>query len=62
MASAAAPIEDSVLDDVLTPIERSVKTYLTSSVAKDLVERLRGDLALIKGERDKVRGGPTNEP
>lgn len=41
-AAAAGPTTapDSVLDDVLTPMERSVKTYLTSSVSKDLVELL----------------------
>jgi len=26
--------KESVLDDVLTPMERSVKTYLTTAVAK----------------------------
>ena len=39
-ADGTAPAEESVLDDVLTPMERSVKTYLTSSVAKDLIELL----------------------
>ena len=39
-ADGTAPAEDSVLDDVLTPMERSVKTYLTSSIAKDLIELL----------------------
>ena len=35
------------LDDVLTPMERSVKGYLTDSVAKDLIECL----ALLAVER-----------
>ncbi len=39
-AAAAALPPASVLDDVLTPMERSVKTYLTSSISKDLIELL----------------------
>ena len=53
-ALGPAPVSDPslrpagyALDDVLTPMERSVKTYLTSSVAKDLVECL----ALLAVER-----------
>lgn len=46
-SDGSAPADESVLDDVLTPMERSVKTYLNSSVAKDLVELL----ALMSVER-----------
>ena len=31
---------ESVLDDILTPMERSVKTYLTSTLSRDLIELL----------------------
>lgn len=37
----------SVMDDILTPLERSVKTYLMGAVAKDLIE----SLALLATER-----------
>ncbi len=46
-SDGSAPADESVLDDILTPMERSVKTYLNSSVAKDLVELL----ALMSVER-----------
>lgn len=36
--TAAAP--ESTLDDLLTPMERNVKTYLTNTLSKDLVEIL----------------------
>ena len=60
MASAASPAstfastasrgpigEDSVLDDILTPMERNVKTYLVNAMSKDLIELL----ALLAVER-----------
>ena len=34
------PSDDSVLDDILSPMERNIKTYLVSSVSKDLLELL----------------------
>ena len=37
-APTAAP--ESTLDDLLTPMERNVKTYLTNTLSKDLVEIL----------------------
>jgi hypothetical protein len=64
-AVAAAP--ESILDDILTPMERSVKVYLTNTFSKDLIELL----ALIAVERpddphlwlgtrllDRAAGGP----
>jgi hypothetical protein len=32
--------DDSVLDDILTPMERNVKAYLVAAVSKDLLELL----------------------
>jgi hypothetical protein len=39
--------DDSVLDDILTPMERNVKAYLVAAVSKDLLELL----ALMAVER-----------
>ena len=38
--SAQGPPTDSVLDDMLTPMERNVKTYLVNAMSKDLIELL----------------------
>lgn len=38
---------ETVLDDMLTPIERNVKTYLTETISQDIVELL----ALLAIER-----------
>ena len=45
--SARGPPEDSVLDDILTPMERNVKTYLVNAMSADLIELL----ALLAVER-----------
>jgi hypothetical protein len=39
-AAADAVSQPYALDDVLTPLERSVKTYLTDAVSRDLIELL----------------------
>jgi hypothetical protein len=45
--SIIAASDDSVLDDILTPMERNVKAYLVAAVSKDLLELL----ALMAVER-----------
>lgn len=39
-AAPAQSLADSALDDLLTPMERNVKTYLTTTLSKDLIEIL----------------------
>ena len=44
-----ADASNSAMDDMLAPLERSVKTYLTESISKDLIELL----AIAAVERPK---------